>query len=335
MPKCYFLILILACSVPHVFSKELPSEEEFYSLVFENDIFLQEDGGYTNGFGMAYGHGPFERFNEDNTPSLLLDIVEASHIDDFEDRSHAMTFLFGQAINTPEDINIAAPLDDQQPYSGLLVARFNFYAIDQKYTDRLGISLGMIGPVSGAESAQRRVHKATGGDDPKGWDHQLKNEPVFRIEAAQSNKVLQGSIIGDQFSYEVTSTIFGGIGNMSSDFGGGAGLRIGRNLDQITNVAIDIPGREVNVVGFGGINRWYVFAEVLGRYVLNDITIEGNTLRESHGVDLTNEQAQFSFGFAFNIGRWAFNYTRANLSRRYETQPSTASFGAVNITYRY
>jgi len=74
---------------------------------------------------------------------------------------------------------------------------------------------------------------------------------------------------------------------------------------------------------------------VLGKYVFNDITIDGNTFADSHSVDLVHEQAQLSYGFAINFGRVSFGYTSARSTKIYETQPLSANFGAINFTFLF
>jgi lipid A 3-O-deacylase len=44
---------------------------EFFTLTIENDLFVGEDDGYTNGIGFTFGKGPFNEFNDEVLPTWL------------------------------------------------------------------------------------------------------------------------------------------------------------------------------------------------------------------------------------------------------------------------
>jgi Uncharacterized protein conserved in bacteria len=307
---------------------------EYLSVVFENDVFFQEDGGYTNGFGIALGKGTFDEFDQDNTPAWLLPLVKLSYLSRLDNRKRAISYLFGQVINTPEDIESEDLLSQQQPYSGALLWRANFYAVDTDTTDRIALHLGVVGPSAKAEESQKLIHKLTSGTNPRGWAHQLNDEPVVRLEFAHSEKLWQRSLTGG-LGIEFIGSAHGGVGNLRSDIGAGAGFRWGNHLAETVHTATDLPGREVNPIAGVGERRWLVFVEVLGRYVFNDIFIEGNSVKSSHGVPLIHEQLQFSYGISFNLGRWAFIYSGARATKSYKNQPASSDFGAIGVTYRF
>jgi len=328
-------VFILSLLTAQLASAQVPTaERKFVSLIFENDIFFQEDGGYTNGIGIAYGRGPFKNFDRSNTPAWLRTVANWSYISQLKDRKFATSYLFGQVMNTPENITESQLLENQQPYSGALLLRSNLYAINTTLTDRLGIIVGVVGPASQAEESQKVIHRLTNGTNPAGWDNQLNNEFVFRLEAGRVKR-LQQLQLGRQLMFDVSGSLHGGLGSLSSDLGAGLGLRMGSNLSNAVHVATQVPGREVNPIADSGESHWYLFLQVLGHYVFNDISIDGNYFSDSPGVDLIHEQSQITYGFSFNLGHWAFNYTRAVRSDRYRDQPKDANFGSVNITYSF
>ncbi|MBX2858148.1 MAG: lipid A deacylase LpxR family protein [Cellvibrionaceae bacterium] len=302
--------------------------------MFENDVFFQEDGGYTNGFSLAYGSGGFDQLDDSNTWRLWLPLIRLSHIDNYANRTYAVSHLIGQVMNTPEDITVAEVIEDQQPYSGITLLRNNFHSFDGILSDRLGVYFGLVGPLSYAEQAQRFVHELTDGTEPAGWDNQLENELVFKIELARSRKLLQKRA-SDKLVFELISSTNVGVGNLSSDLGLGIGFRLGTKLSEVVNIATELPGREINPMALNAGFNWYVFAAVLGKYVFNDISIDGNTFRDSHSVELNHRQALLSYGFAVSFNRWVVGYTSARSSKTYRSQPESANFGAINITYMF
>lgn len=308
-------------------------DRKFISLTMENDIVFGDDGGYTNGFALAWGTGMFDHFDQSNTPGWLAALTKNLYINTLPNKHRAISYLIGQSMNTPQDISRKDLIEDQPPYAGMLVSRATLYAFNQKQTDRLTFLLGIVGPASGAEKGQKFIHGITDSEEPMGWQHQLRNEPVFRIEASRSNR-LWASKFSDRAEMDLITTKLGGLGNLSSDVGYGFGLRIGSSLVDSFPIATDLPGREVNPTAGMTTRHWIVFMNLSGRYEFNNLLIEGNTFTKSHGVALRHEQLQLSYGVSINLDRWAFMYSAAISTDKYIGQQEKSRFGAVSITYR-
>src|SRR3546814_11387319 len=46
--------------------------------------------------------------------------------------------------------------------------------------DQMQVSLGVVGPASLGEPAQKLVHHIVASPQPQGWDTQIKNEPTLQ-----------------------------------------------------------------------------------------------------------------------------------------------------------
>lgn len=305
----------------------------FFNFNYENDIFYQEDGGYTNGFALNYARGFSSTFSNANTPSAFLPLINMAGFNRKEERMRGISYQVGQMMVTPEDIQAQDLIEDQQPYAGVLLGRINIYGMDYSSSRRLGIIIGAVGPPSGAEYSQKFIHSVTSSDKPQGWSHQLKTEPVFRVETAHTHKFWKTSL-GGNLESDLASIGEGGIGNLLSNIAFGLRWRLGARLSDSFPMAMNLPGREVNpTAGMSG-THWQVFVNLEALYEFNNILIEGNTIRESHGVPLKHEQARLGYGAAFNFGKWAITYTGELSSRAYETQPDIGKFGSLSLTYR-
>ncbi|WP_083608237.1 lipid A deacylase LpxR family protein [Teredinibacter haidensis] len=328
---CFYSAFFVFLLSPKTFSAD--DNIRFVSFLVENDVFFQEDGGYTNGFAFSFGKGINGPFSESNIPGLLYSLIGDSYLNRSSVKSRGISYQFAQVMSTPEDIKTEALLKDQQPYAGLILGRINVYALDKRLSDRLGIIVGMVGPATGTEQTQKIVHRLIGNDEPMGWRHQLKDEPVLRVEASRSKRFWEDSF-GDGLGMDVSGIAHGGIGNLHSDLGYTISWRFGRELNGSFPPAMNLPGREVNpTAGMAG-KHWHLFVNMDVRYEFNNLLIEGNTYQQSHGVALRHEQAQISFGASTNLGRWAVSYTGAFSSRAYRAQPGIGKFGAISITYR-
>lgn len=66
--------LFIALTVFLLYSTIVGAEDEvpeYFTFTFENDFFVGDDNGYTNGMGITFGKGPFKEFNNENLPKWL------------------------------------------------------------------------------------------------------------------------------------------------------------------------------------------------------------------------------------------------------------------------
>lgn len=55
------LYIVLTIFLLHFANAEAEEKvPEFFTFTFENDIFVGDDNGYTNGMGITFGKGPFK-----------------------------------------------------------------------------------------------------------------------------------------------------------------------------------------------------------------------------------------------------------------------------------
>lgn len=52
---------------------------------------------------------------------------------------------------------------------------------EARRSDTLEFGIGVVGRHSYAEDCQEAIHNRIGSVDPKGWTHQLHDEPVFNL----------------------------------------------------------------------------------------------------------------------------------------------------------
>ena len=99
--------------------------------------------------------------------------------------------IIGQNIYTPQNIKIPTPDPTDRPYAGWLYTgaiyqRRGELADNLAVMENFEINLGVIGDPSIAEAAQKTIHRWWFPDDlPKGWDHQLRDEPGIVLKYAR------------------------------------------------------------------------------------------------------------------------------------------------------
>ena len=324
------LTLFLLCSLPVAAQQKAP---EFFTFTFENDIFVGEDDGYTNGMGITFAKGPFREFNDENLPNWIDWLARDLYVSTMENKQRGVAHMFFQRMQTPQDLSRKDLITDDVPYAGLLAWQGTLYAWDDRVADQLSLYLGAVGPITLAEEAQSLVHDLSGSDEPEGWDNQIENEPVFKIEAQRIWSLYRSDEGGKQI--DILGLWGAGIGNLESATKAGLAIRWGTNL-QLSFPAFSLQAdRQVNPLSLTPENNFYVFFGVRAGFVFNDILIDGNTTRDSHSVPLEHFQDQVSTGAVWNFGRNAFVFQISSLSSSTEVISERNEFGALSYTRRF
>ena len=330
-----FTILLLLSAANGAQAQEA---KEFATFIFENDVFTDNsDDGYTNGMGYAWGYAGFNQFDDSNTPGWIQWLSEDLYISTMPDKRRAITYQIFQAITNPTDSEIKELQPDDYPYAGTLTWKVTQYAIDDRVTDTVSLLLGVVGPASLAEPAQKLVHELTDSQDPKGWDNQLNNEPLFQLGVGRKWRLLDGNISGGT-DYDVITAVEGTVGNLSSNADAGVTFRFGTDLLRTYPVASLWPAREVNPMTGTAAGNYYVFVSVMGRYQANNIIIDGNSsaFDDDNNSDLTLENGQnfAAAGFAVSFKSWSLIFSAVSASKDVkEDDDDRYSFGSLSVSW--
>lgn len=297
------------------------------SLKVENDLLASgDDGHYTNGFALSYTFA---------TPDQHWSRAFADWVPGFSAaRLDATAYRFGQQIYTPNDITREQPNEDDRPYAGYLFGGLSLFAGEEgegwRRVDTFNLDLGIVGPASGAEKAQKGVHEITGSDDPQGWDHQLHNEAVVNA-GWQSQLWLPASLGGLEMEYGPSASM--ALGNLYTYAGVGGGVRIGQGLSRsygIPTVAPSQSGRQYFEPD--GEFAWYLFANLEGRAVARNMLLDGNSFEDSDSVDRRPLVGDVQLGFALSWQRWQLAFVNVWRTHEFETQQESDQFGSITLS---
>lgn len=295
---------------------------DWVSLVWQNDLFTGRDGGgYTNGiFASLYqvaDSGPIDEPVLTKPLSWMLnDDVELA----FNEHS------IGQAMVTPADITKPVPDPNDVPYAGLLIYRASRVVVDDNVADMIRTTVGVVGPASLAEQSQKFIHKVVGSEEPKGWDYQLKNEPVFALRRARVWRQELSRMA------DVVLLAQARAGNLESAVGGGAIVRFGHGLQRSFATTLLQQGRTSSPAAVE--RGWYVYAGFEADYVFNNILVNGNTYRESPSSDLRHEQMSFTAGisYAWDDVSLTFGYKSGTKIDTHDS--SRDNFGTLSLAWK-
>jgi len=276
------------------------------SLQMENDFLFHDDSDYTHGTRIEY------RTDEN------------------------LRFGVQQLMYTPLDLRNKDQVEGRHPYAGYLAGFVGKRWIEDvrphlTVWDDLELQLGVLGPSSGAEQAQKFIHKLIGSKNPAGWDHQLKDEPEIQaIYKKGADLLLLGRDGGWGTHLEAEAGLL--LGTLQIAPTANIGLKIGYGFN---------PGETYSEIGIRSLARpacsIYVLAGFEGWYWVRNELLDGNADYIGNHDTSTVEKEPFTGCFRTGIG---FRYKRVELracvlrcTREYKTQESTPNYGSLSVGF--
>jgi hypothetical protein len=236
---------------------------------------------------------------------------------------------------TPTDMSLRTLIKEDRPYAGVLYLSLGVYGRASNHQDFSELTVGLVGPGAGGEESQKFIHRTLGNSSPRGWQHQLKNEPVFAWIYERKWKTLRKGMTGG-WGFELIPHWSGGLGNLPTYTGGGAQARWGLRLPDDFGAQLTRPGgfqtpgiREKGPISF------YLNAGVDGKVVLRNIFLDGNTYRESHSVEKIPLTGDLFVGFGVRAENWQLRFQYVFWTKRFKSKSGSQLFGIVDFSYAF
>lgn len=224
----------------------------------------------------------------------------------------------GQEMYTPT-IDAPRPLAGQRPYAGWLYGRIVVRAGNDRSARSAGVTAGVTGPASFAESVQESFHKQFGFRRPLGWKYQLATEPAFAITADQSWRIAPKSLARFVDIVPVGAV---SLGTLRTSASAAARLRLGTSLDHPW--IAERPQNRLAVQLFLG-----------GRMeaVAHDLFLDGNTFKTSVHVDAKWNRSSWERGIRIGFGRGRVEYGVVTRDREYTTGPLSHTYSSLGVNW--
>ncbi|PKF61964.1 hypothetical protein CW745_08230 [Psychromonas sp. psych-6C06] len=311
------------------------SSDMWVAFTLENDMFSinhKSDDGYTNGGIIAWGYDTKNSFEEVDMPNWIRALSSWTYLNDKNREHFSINYSITQKIYTPTDLQEEQLIEDDRPYAGTLTWTTRIHSFDRNIANSLGLTLGIAGPASLAEQTQKVIHQMTDSEQPRGWDNQISNELVFQIDAEHIRRLYHYNL-SRSLQFDTNFYNSAALGNLKSNATTGLSFRIGSNLVKSFAYITPAPARAVNNFEGKSDFNWSLSASAFGSYVFNDVSIDGNTFKESHTAELTNTQTLLSLGLTLDWGDWGIIFSTQKASDAFEGQQGGGYFGGVNIAY--
>ncbi len=309
------------------------------SFYFENDMFFTgRDEDYTNGWKLSWISPDVSEYREaGRIPGEIYRLFEALPVINQPAAKRNVVLGVGQKMYTPRDIEREDLIEDDRPYAAWLYMSVALHNKTRVRLDSLELSVGVVGPLARGKHFQNFVHRRRNIPEARGWDNQIGNEPgVNLIGERKIRRNLIGA--GERWGADAIVHFGGSLGNVFTYANTGTTVRAGWNLPQDFGASLIRFAGDTNAPaapddirfrkGAWGAN---LFAGFDTRAVFRDITLDGNTFRDSHSIGRRFLVADLYSGFALVRGRWKFSYAQTVRTRTYKNGRRHI-FGSVNLS---
>jgi hypothetical protein len=350
MPPLRTLPLLLAIALSSTATSAMAAEQCRESTLsqtppavnfrVDNDLFggKHQDQGYTSGAVLTFVSPNLLDYTHD--PCLpaaarwINQYLEKLHPGEFEQQN--MVFSVDQGLYTPTDYTRHDVIPDDRPYAGIVMVSFGYNARNADHLRTTQLQLGLIGPWALGEETQNAVHKVLDDNKFEGWDHQLHNEPLIGLVHERMRRwPRDASLNAGGWGWDAISHWGGTLGNRATYANLGGEVRFGWKLpDDFGSTPTRPAGENTAPSGSARPRGWsaHMFVTTDGRWVLRDITLDGNTFRDSHSVDKRPFVADIGYGIAVMRGRWKFAVARYYRTREFDGQREKPVYGSFTIS---
>jgi lipid A 3-O-deacylase len=341
--KFLLYAVLLVWALPIGAEDQFPSDQELqtFSLYIENDVFAGDDDQYTNGLKLTWSRYGLSELPDDALLHRWLYPVVKRLGFTHPEAEKALTFSIGQNIYTPRDIESTELIEDDRPYAGITYVEIGFHRKFQKQMHTFGLCGGIVGPHSYAEEIQAKVHELLNSSEAKGWDQQLKDEPVINVIYDYKRKLIAYGI-NDGFGGDMIINAGGGIGTVKTYANVGLSVRYGWGVPNdcgnfpiqpatCFNAELKQSAYDMQRNRFGA----HLFASVSTQVVLRNVFLDGNTFRDSHSVDKKPVVGIFMGGIGLIVNRVKVVFSYISRAESFESQRDSEVFGSINFSFRY
>lgn len=338
-----FLILtfLTGLTTPLYAEEKSMADLHTFQVFFENDLFGETDKYYTNAVQITWLSNDLKRYKDDvRLPDELIEVLKLIPFAEEPGSTHNIGILLGQHIYTPSDIQDTALRENDRPYAGFLYTGFALHSKTDEILDTAEIVLGIIGSEAKGEFAQNTVHDLRDIPTAKGWHNQLHTEPGLRLSWQRKWRYYEDKLF-DFFDYDFIPYTGLTLGNVRTAVHAGGEFRIGYNIPKDFGSDVIRAGAGVSTPALSKTPEgkrsfgFHLFTSGQLELVGHDIFLDGNTFRNSPGVEKEKAVIDISGGLALIYDNYKVTYRHLYRTKQFKSQKKNHIIGSITLTLSF
>lgn len=314
-----------------------------FQLELANDMILSSDNQFTNGVGLHLHSARAASLEDTRGTPAFGRFVASPFLPDSAALTYRESWVLGQTIQTPDNIETSDLILNDVPYAGALTWSNNYYAFNN--TEFYGVQwlFGWVGPDSHADATQKAVHSLIGGDNPRGWSNQLESEPLLNVQYSVRRKFFDSSWLDASVSGDLA------LGNWITYAQTGFEFRFGDRPQGFAYIP-DPPGRGVDSdATIRSDSAHYLYGSIIvrGAGTAYNMLYDGNLIRddnnwtEQNTIEPETWTGHAIFGVHYTTPSWGAHLTLWLSTKTIEeeglanSEDPRNSFGSLMVEYQF
>ena len=331
------LVALLSSGVVDCAAQSPASYRGALTVTVENDVATGSDNNYTNGVGVTWVSDAIDTYEKGSLVRRWGEFWSFLPFVGNEGYRTYVSWSLAQEMHTPDDIKVANPPMDDQPYAGVLYLDSTIYARKDRWVHAWQLRVGVVGPVSQADNVQKWFHSWTGSDEPMGWDTQLPNEPILNVGYTGTYLLAQGDL-GKSASWRVVPVGSAALGNYFTGVGLGLYGEVGWNLvDALGGTALRQGLNAASTVGVGPVSGWSVSFSggFMGYGVAHYLPLDGTVFSDSRSVGSKPFIGMATFGLAVRHQSFVGFFGKTYFTKTFDTERRRPEFGTLSLSWYF
>ena len=306
--------LLLALSLPGIALAGADITEKrdqgTFTMVDENDWWGKwSDKYYTNGTRFAW-----------TTPDYFSDSGDAT--------IRRATFAISHEIYAPKDGFTTTPAADDHPYAGVFYGSLGYSWETDDHLDSVQLDLGIAGPSALGDKIQQNWHHLIDNPVLKGWDTQMKDEPVAGIVVERRWRF---DIAGERtgWSADILPRVVGIAGTLRTEAVVGTQLRFGKNIPRTFGHASIRQNTAYSGPRDNEDTAFYGFVDFQAEAVQHNMALQGGYVHDSKDVGRKPFVGQISVGLTYAIGGLSVSLVQTIRTEEFKGQDHAFVFGGL------
>lgn len=211
------------------------------------------------------------------------------------------------------------PVRGERPYAGILLFEYGRQSVSPRAAHLISGTIGITGPLSGAEWEQNLFHRLADLRKPLGWNHQIATEPVIGLNYGLQY-LLNRPPVRTSFG-SIVAQASAVANNIQTNATAGMEIHAGLNVPHPWMPLSNDAKRFSAYLIVGGNETW----------VVRNVLLSGNSDETRGFVEPTRLVPGSILGAALGAGGIFLEYRFVGQGRDYKTGPLWHRWGAISI----